>query len=193
MSAPSPWRWRRPAAPTGESQCATVDGWPIPCVLEHIPAVESVLSEVARVLKPGGLFAFSVPAPRLLAVAAETHPADPSGFVEAFNERVEHRNVWSAERWAAALAAAGLLVHDIRGFMPPDAAAAWFEAYDWVVRPIRGRGALYRLAGPGLRRFGLGRALASYWRRRLTPWAGRGVSASLEEACALFVTAKRPG
>jgi SAM-dependent methyltransferase len=35
-------------------------------VLEHIPHVESVLAETARVLKPGALFIFCVPNPRYL-------------------------------------------------------------------------------------------------------------------------------
>jgi SAM-dependent methyltransferase len=35
-------------------------------VLEHIPHIDSVLAETARVLKPGALFIFSVPNPRYL-------------------------------------------------------------------------------------------------------------------------------
>jgi SAM-dependent methyltransferase len=161
------------------------------CVLEHIRGTEAVLAEVGRILRPGGLFAFSVPTPKLLDVAAETHPRDPERYSEAFNERVEHHTVWAPAQWRVALEANGLGVREVRGFMPPDAAAAWFGAYDWVVRPIRGRGALYRLAGPGLRRFALGRAMARYWFRHLEPWAGRGVQADVDEACALFVVAEK--
>jgi SAM-dependent methyltransferase len=161
------------------------------CVLEHIPGTEAVLAEVGRTLRPGGLFAFSVPTPKLLDVAALTHPRDAERYTRAFNERVEHHTVWAPAEWRAALEANGLGVREMHGFMPPDAAAAWFGAYDWVVRPIRGRGVLYRLAGPGLRRFGLGRALARYWFRRLKPWAGRGVHAGVDEACAVFVVAEK--
>jgi SAM-dependent methyltransferase len=163
------------------------------CVLEHIPGVEAVLAEVSRVLRLGGLFAFSVPTPAFLETAARTHPRDPNEYVRTFNERVEHRTVWDAGTWTNAVEAAGLQVRDMRGFMPPEAAEAWFSAYDWAVRPIRGRGVLYRWAGPGLRRFGLGRALASYWYHRLAPWAERGAVASIEDACALFVVAGKAG
>lgn len=31
------------------------------CVIEHIPAINSVLSEVGRILKPGGMFVFTTP------------------------------------------------------------------------------------------------------------------------------------
>jgi len=161
------------------------------CVLEHISGVTAVLAEVSRALRPGGLFALSVPTPRLLEVAVQTHPPDPEGYLRAFNERVEHRTVWDAGEWSSAIEGGGLQVVRIRGFMPPAAATAWFAAYDWTVRPIRGRGLLYRAAGPGLRRFGLGPALAGYWRRRLEPWAQTGLEATVDEACALFIVAEK--
>jgi len=162
------------------------------CVLEHIPKVEAVRAEVQRILGPGGLFAFSVPTPRLLEVAAQTHPRDPEGYVHALNERVEHRVVWGPEAWRNALQAAGLEAREMRGFMPPDAAKAWLGVYDWVIRPIRGRGFVYRLAGPDLRRLGFGRMLAGYWLRRLRHWAEVGVAPTLDDACALFIVAGKP-
>jgi len=42
-------------------------------VLEHIPHVEAVLKDTARVLKPGALFAFCVPNPRYFSSLALTH------------------------------------------------------------------------------------------------------------------------
>jgi SAM-dependent methyltransferase len=162
------------------------------CVLEHIEGVEPVLAEVNRVLQPGGVFGFSVPTPCLLEIAGQTHPRDPQGYTQAFNERVEHRTVWDLDTWRAALERNGLRVRTVHGFMPPAAAATWFEAYDWVVRPIRGRGVLYRMAGPGLRRLGVGRALGAYWLRRLEPWARRGVSSDLGDAGALLIVAEKP-
>lgn len=161
------------------------------CVLEHIARAEAVLGEVRRILKNGGIFAFSVPTPHMLAVGAGMHSGDP-GYVARFNERVQHQTVWSAETWQGALHSAGLEVEEVCGFMPPDAAEAWFAAYDWVVRPIPGRGRLFRLAGPNLRRLRLGRILASYWFRRLRPWAEAGVTANLNEACALIVVSRKP-
>lgn len=182
--------------------CADARAMPLPtawaesvisiCVLEHIPQVERVLSEVARVLRPGGKFAFSVPTPRLEVIGAEVHPRDAQEYLAAQRERLEHVNLWPAERWVSALAAQGLVVRNVHGFMPDEAARAWWAAYEWTVRPIRGRGVLYRAAGPGLRRFGLGRLLSGYWYRRLVHWARVGLWAPLETASALLVVAERP-
>lgn len=162
------------------------------CVLEHIPRVEAVLENVARVLRPDGRFIFSVPAPPLCEMAAETHGPDGEAFVAQFNARVEHVNVWDAATWQTKLGQAGLECTEVLGFMPPNAARIWFAAYDWTVRPIRGRGALYRLAGPGLSRFGVGAALRAYWMRRLTPAAREGLQCRVEDACALLIAARKP-
>lgn len=161
------------------------------CVLEHIPEVDRVLAEVARVLALGGTFAFSVPLPHLRVVAATTHPADPDAWVAAFDRRVEHLNYRSIDEWSRALAAVGLTVEEVRPFMPTTAAVAWFEAYDWTVRPVRGRGVLYRLAGHGLRRLGVRARLLRHWTARLDAPAAAGVGAAPEDACAaLFVCRK---
>lgn len=162
------------------------------CVLEHIPAVQGVLDQIARVLRPGGRFIFSVPAPPLCEVARALHEPGGEEYVTRLNERVEHVNVWDAATWEARLREAGLQAAEILGFMPEAAARDWFAAYDWTIRPIRGRGALYRLAGPELRRFGVGAALRSYWTRRLTGAARRGVACAVDDACALLIVARRP-
>lgn len=162
------------------------------CVLEHIPEVEQCIREVARVLRPGGTVVFSVPTPRLCEMAAETHPENPEEYVAALNERVEHRNVWGPKAWQDAVEQAGLRVSEVTGFMPAEAARAWFGLYDWTVRPIRGRGALYRLAGPRLRRFGLGRVMAQYWFARLRQHAATGVTCEIDEASAILIVARKP-
>ena len=161
------------------------------CVLEHIPEVERALREVARVLKPGARLAFSVPTPLFLDAASHSHPEAPEQYAREVAERTELHTVWTHQEWGERVRESGLAVREVVGFMPPGAAGAWFEANDWVVAPIRGRGLVYRAAGPGLRRFGLGRALSGYWHRRLRRWAAEGVSASLDEACAVLVVAER--
>ena len=161
------------------------------CVLEHIPVVARVFDEIARVLRPGGTLAFSVPTPRLVAMAAETHPRDV-GYAEAFRKQIDYCNMWEAEEWEAALQRSGLSTENIVGFMPEGPARAWFAANDWALRPIRGRGALYRLAGPGLRRFALGSALAHYWLHRLLPAARAGAVCARDQACAVLLVARRP-
>jgi SAM-dependent methyltransferase len=162
------------------------------CVLEHIPDVAQVLTEAHRVLKPGGLFAFSVPTDRLLAIAADSHPPAGAEYAHCFCDRVAHQNSWDLPTWTSALERAGLHVEQAAGFMPDEAARAWFSVYDWVVKPVRGRGALYRVAGPGLRRFGLGHMLAGHWFRRLRRWAAEGVRAPLQQAGAMMLVARKP-
>ena len=161
------------------------------CVLEHIPRVERVLAEVHRLLRPGGLLAFSIPTPRLLEMAAETHPKDP-GYPRALCARLKHVNSWEPSRWRSLLGEAGLGVVDTVGFMGRQAARVWFGVNDWVERPIRGRGIAYRMAGSSLRRFGLGKVLASYWFRRLRQAAADGVEAPLDEASAALIVATKP-
>jgi SAM-dependent methyltransferase len=177
------------AMPFGDAAFASVLSV---CVLEHIPAPDRVLAEASRVLKPNGLLAFSVPTARLSEIAAETHPRTLD-YPAVFAARVEHVNSWPHSAWQALLQRNGLAPCDLIGFMPPDAARVWFAANDWVERPIRGRGWLYRVAGPGLRRGGLGRLLAAYWFRRLRPAAIEGVAASPDEAAAVLILARKPG
>lgn len=75
-------------------------------VLEHIPHVEAVLAETARVLKPGAPFYFCVPNPRYLSELSLARWLG-SPYTEWFRRisRVEHAD-WP-EVWQARLARAG--------------------------------------------------------------------------------------
>lgn len=83
-------------------------------VLEHIPHVEQVLAETARVLRPGAPFVFCVPNQRFtpsLSVARALDKLGLGGLAGAyrrfFNRISRHQHTDSPEVWAARLAAAG--------------------------------------------------------------------------------------
>lgn len=84
-------------------------------VLEHIPAVEPVLAEAARVLRPGGRFIFCVPSDhftRLLLFPGLLRRLRWEGGARAyeryFNRISRHHHCDGQELWQARLARAGL-------------------------------------------------------------------------------------
>ncbi|MFN2118824.1 MAG: class I SAM-dependent methyltransferase [Anaerolineales bacterium] len=83
-------------------------------VLEHIPHVQAVLDETARVLKPGALFLFSVPNDnftRNLSVARFLDrigmKRTANGYRRAFNRISRHAHCDPAAAWVDRLKAAG--------------------------------------------------------------------------------------
>ncbi len=100
-------------------------------VLEHIPAVEPVLYEVGRVLRPGGRFYFCVPGPnfrRFLSVARALDTVKLHALAEAyrrlFDRIARHYDYSTPETWAARLARAGLSVERWWTYFSPAATAA---------------------------------------------------------------------
>jgi SAM-dependent methyltransferase len=84
-------------------------------VLEHIPDVEPVIAEVARVLRPGGWFHFCVPGPnfrRFLSAARALDALRLKGLAEAYRrlfDRISRHYYYDdAEAWTARLARHGL-------------------------------------------------------------------------------------
>jgi SAM-dependent methyltransferase len=75
-------------------------------VLEHIPHVDAVLKETARVLKPGALFAFCVPNPRFFTTLSLTRVFG-KGYVEFFRKITRTVHADDPEVWKPRLEAAG--------------------------------------------------------------------------------------
>lgn len=101
------------------------------CVLEHIPAVEEVVAEVARVLRPGGRFYFSVPSPAFLSLLSIGRALDRVGlrplgdaYRAFFNRISRHYHYDSPQGWQARLAAAGLDLLEARPYLSARALAA---------------------------------------------------------------------
>ena len=84
-------------------------------VLEHIPNVEPVVHEVARVLRPGGWFHFCVPGPNFRQFLSVARALDGVGFKRLaegyrrlFDRISRHYYYDTPEAWAERLARAGL-------------------------------------------------------------------------------------
>ncbi|MFH1539514.1 MAG: class I SAM-dependent methyltransferase [bacterium] len=130
------------------------------CVLEHVPEPGKVMSEIARVLKPGGVFVTTVP----------TEHLTPSFFFVSFfrglrlgflarlygdfvNRALKHHNMLAVSEWAALVMNAGMEVEINRQFASPKAVAVFdlflpLSFLSNVYRRVLGRWAVF----PGLRR-----------------------------------------
>jgi SAM-dependent methyltransferase len=104
------------ALPFGRDRFATVVS---NSVLEHIPEVEPVLAEVARVLKPGGRFIFCVPGDHfteLLLFTQLFHKLRLAGLARAyeayFNRISRHHHCDGPQVWQERLAGVGLDLAD---------------------------------------------------------------------------------
>jgi SAM-dependent methyltransferase len=97
-------------------------------VLEHIPDLESVLVDVARILKPGGKFVFCVPNHRfpeqlwgrkfLARLGMKKLSQTYSKF---FNRIARHAHTDSPEIWEKRLERAGFELVETWDYFPPDA------------------------------------------------------------------------
>ncbi|MEJ7933708.1 class I SAM-dependent methyltransferase [Sphingobium sp. AN558] len=96
-------------------------------VLEHIPDLEGVIAEVGRLLKPGGRFYFTVPAPGfhrnlrgsiLPGVSRERYLAD-------LDKRLAHFHYLSAADWRAMSARHGLALDSATGYLDGKETRRW--------------------------------------------------------------------
>ena len=97
-------------------------------VLEHIPEIDPVIAEVARVLKPGGRFVFCVPNHRFPELLWGRQVLDKlglhglgAGYSRFFNKIARHAHTDSPEVWTGRLNGAGLGVEQTWDYFPPRA------------------------------------------------------------------------
>lgn len=97
-------------------------------VLEHIPQVERVLAETARVLKPGAPFAFCGPNHRFLSSLSVSNFLErvylrplADAYRAFFNRISRHYNSDPPEVWQARLDAAGFEIERYWHYYPPEA------------------------------------------------------------------------
>jgi len=120
-------------------------------VLEHIPHVEQVLGETARVLKPGALFAFCVPNHHFnesLSIAAFLDKLRLHSLAKLYRDFfsyiARHRHLDGPETWKSRLETAGFVVERWWHYFPPKALAAlewghYFGLPSLITRKLTGR------------------------------------------------------
>ncbi|HEY8172178.1 MAG TPA: class I SAM-dependent methyltransferase [Dehalococcoidia bacterium] len=101
-------------------------------VLEHIPDVQRVLEEAARVLRPGGTFALTVPTeavsrmwavPRMLSAVGLSRIG--RAYADRLNKTWDHFNLWTGDEWASRIKSCGLLVETCKPIMSARATATF--------------------------------------------------------------------
>lgn len=99
-------------------------------VLEHIPHLDAVLAETARVLKPGAPFIFCVPNQNFLPNLSVARFFDAVGlkpmaraYRNFFNTISRHVTCEDQQHWAARLEKAGFKVQSARDYFSPAALA----------------------------------------------------------------------
>lgn len=96
-------------------------------VLEHIPNLEPVIREVARVLKPGGQFYFTVPCPRFHDnLAGSILPwSRRTNYLAQLDKRLAHFNYLTTEDWQNLCARHGMMVDCVTGYLGERATKRW--------------------------------------------------------------------
>lgn len=126
------------------------------CAIEHIPDIDAVLSEVARVLRSGGVFATTVPSEYFaelllgstLMRRLHLHRA-ARAYGRFFNRISFHHHVYGREEWRGRLAEAGLDVVEHQYYFSP-AAHRLFDASHYLgvshllARKLTGRWVIHR-------------------------------------------------
>jgi SAM-dependent methyltransferase len=110
-------------------------------VLEHIEDLEPVLAEVARLLRPDGIFLITVPAAGFHDCLAGPLWGRRGAYLRSVDRRCAHRRYWSAEDWRAHLKRHGMRLT----LAAPYLSVA--ETQRWETLSRFTAGVLYALAG----------------------------------------------
>lgn len=111
-------------------------------VLEHIPAIEPVTAEVARLLRPGGRYIFTVPTNTFHeCLAGPLFGPRSADYLRSLDRRCAHERYWSIEDWTDHLAPHGLHVTYHRHYL------SGVQTRRWERLSNATGGLLYRLGG----------------------------------------------
>lgn len=111
-------------------------------VLEHIPELDGVLKEVARLLRPGGKLLITVPTAGFHAcLRAPSRPEKRIAFYEDIDRRCAHVNYWDLETWRSHLAPLGMRITYSEAYLNESEVRRWQSISAWT------GGLLYKIAG----------------------------------------------
>lgn len=96
-------------------------------VLEHIPDLEPVITELGRVLKPGGKFFFTVPCPGFHEnLSGSVLPGVPRDkYLSELDKRLAHFNYLAEQDWNAICERNGLKVLSFSGYLGERTTQRW--------------------------------------------------------------------
>lgn len=167
-------------------------------VLEHIEELDPVIAEVARVLRPGGAFVFTVPGPGFHdCLAGPLFPwGDRQRYLQAVDRRCAHLRYWGEAQWRACLARQALELSHARPYLTAPQTQRWETLSRFTA------GLLYALVNERMQPIEIQRALRVRRRGlRLPAWAaaalaaaisaGVGAAPSGRTACLLIEARKR--
>ena len=162
-------------------------------VLEHIPDLEPVLREVARVTRPGGRVFFTVPSDafrHLLAGyrdrAAAGKLEDAEAYATEIDTWLEHHRYPTPEDWGVMLGRVGLYLKRAVYYVSPDVMVLWDRANAaYGVRSGKGLPFYRWLASPRLRSLG--------YQRWVKQWVVRALGRRWRAAYAMDVPADGVG
>jgi SAM-dependent methyltransferase len=101
-------------------------------VLEHVTGLPEIIGEVHRILKMNGLFIFTVPLLRFSEDLVRFTGVEDSTF---FNNRLAHRNLFSASYWQSLLRQAGFDIATTIEYQP----ASFTRLYRVLQSPVPAR------------------------------------------------------
>lgn len=111
-------------------------------VLEHIQNIDGVLTEVARVLRPGGRLLFTVPGADFhKCLKGPGHGKDRNLYLRETDARCFHLRYWDARTWAHHLQKANLTVAHQHEYLT----LAQVQRWEWIARNTSG--VLYKMVG----------------------------------------------
>jgi len=96
-------------------------------VLEHIDPIDGVLQEVGRVLRPGGVFLFTVPADGFhQCLRGALLPWIPrQSYLRKLDARLAHKRYWSEADWGAHLRPVGLEIETATPYLTRREVRRW--------------------------------------------------------------------
>ncbi|HWF66027.1 MAG TPA: class I SAM-dependent methyltransferase [Acidobacteriaceae bacterium] len=110
-------------------------------VLEHIPDIDGVLDEIARVLRPGGRFLFTVPAADFHKCLRGPRFGTRETYLREVDTRCFHLRYWAAMDWSQHLRTAGLNQIHEHEYLTSSQVRRWESIVRYTSAP------LYKLSG----------------------------------------------